>query len=340
MAVEKERIVDKIKIIVVALNCILAAVTLISLYTIATGAVEVDIPDENDFAMAIDTKTREAKFIANFTVTNHGLYDITDVDIQAVVSTEKGNVLIEYNDKDLAIPSGHARKFDIVAVLPFEKIDVEEWKGLMRNDSVFYLDVDIRANYLWGLASFNVDETLEFPWVAPINETGGAFDEYYMELLNFIIAGEEYIDIFLEKLDEMKMELDEYVAELLAHIIIKGEDLDAFADLISEIDSNIDNHYVDLLALVLAGEENVDVFVDAVKEIFVEGGILSDFSWEDLSVQFELWPLGENTSRIISKLNLELYEDSRTLTFDLRMILIKEVDGYNITMESFGINYA
>jgi hypothetical protein len=198
MPMDRKKAVDRFKIAVVVLNIVLASITLVSLYSIASGAVEVDIPDAKDFAWAIDTKSREVDFIANFTVTNHGLYDVDNLDIRAVVSTEKGNVLIDHEMNDLRIPSGQTSVFNIVAVLPFERIDIEEWMDLMVNDSVFLLDVDIEANYLWGLSTFTLDETLEYQWEAPLKKLNGTVDESYIDLLNLVVSDDASIESFLD----------------------------------------------------------------------------------------------------------------------------------------------
>jgi hypothetical protein len=174
--------------VIIALNCLLASLSLINLYTVASGAIKVDIPEETDFAWTIDTSTEEASFFADFTVENRGVYDITDLDIHAKVLTESDSLLIDYWQEDLTIPSGEIRKFDIKAMMPFENIDFEEWKTLMVNDSVFYLDVDITANYLWGLGTFVVDDTLEYLWEAPLNNISKNTDENVVEFLKYIVS--------------------------------------------------------------------------------------------------------------------------------------------------------
>ena len=168
MRMIKKETVDRFRLVIIALNCLLASLSLINLYTIAAGAVAVDIPEETDFAWTIDTKNAEATFLGNFTVENRGLYDISNLDIHAIVRSERGNELVDYVQEDLIIPSGQKRTFHIVAEMPFENIDMDEWRELMVNDSVFYLDVDIRASYLWGLGTFVVDDVLEYPWKAPL----------------------------------------------------------------------------------------------------------------------------------------------------------------------------
>jgi hypothetical protein len=188
MCLIKKTTVARFRILIIALNCILASLSLINLYTVASGAIKVDIPEETDFAWTIDTKTEEASFFADFTVENRGVYDITDLDIHAQVTTESGSLLIDYWQEGLTIPSGELKKFDIRALMPFENIDFDEWKYLMVNDSVFFLDVDIAANYLWGLGRFIVDDTLEYAWEAPLNNISNKTDDNVVEFLKYIVT--------------------------------------------------------------------------------------------------------------------------------------------------------
>jgi hypothetical protein len=198
MPLDRKKAVDRIKIAVVVLNIILASITLVSLYSVASGAVEVKVPEADDFAWAVDTRDREVEFIANFTVTNHGLYDVDNLDIRAEVSTEKGNVLIDHEMNDLRIPGGQTSEFAVEAVLPFDRIDMEEWRDLMMNDSSFFLDLDIRANYLWGLSTFSLEETLRYPWEAPVKRLNGTVDPYYVDLLKLMLSDNASIESLLD----------------------------------------------------------------------------------------------------------------------------------------------
>jgi len=272
--ISKEAVV-RFRMVVIALNCLLASMSLINLYTIAAGAVKVEIPEEEDFAWMIDTKYDEANFLANFTVTNNGLYDIYDLDIHAIVRSEKGTMLIDYRQNDLTIPSGHVKKFNIFAIMPFDRIDMDEWRGLMFNDSVFYLDVDITANYLWGLGKFVVDDTLAYPWEAPLNHLGNMTDDIIVELIKYVFS------------------------------------------------------------------ENADMngFIDMLSEEVSDNPILTRFDWNDASLRLESWPLGDNTSRMIVRVSLDVLNGRRTITLELIMIVKLEVDEYDVKYEDFNITY-
>ncbi|UCF09077.1 MAG: hypothetical protein JSW28_05180 [Thermoplasmata archaeon] len=267
--------VIRFRLVVIALNCLLASISLINLYTVSVGAVKVDIPEETDFAWTIDTKHEEATFLANFTVENRGLYDIQNLDIHAVVISEKGNRLVDYVQEDLTIPSRQKKTFNIVAQMPFENIDTKEWRGLMVNDSVFYLDVDIRANYLWGLGTFVVDDVLEYPWEAPLTQTNNGTDEEIVDLVRYVVSGDA--------------DLDDFVRTLLD---------------------------------------------DAGGSALITG-----FDFNDASLRIESWPIGENTSRIITRLGLDVFNGKHSLTFEFSFILKMEVDEYEIAFEGFSFDY-
>ncbi len=266
----KENVI-RFRMVVIALNCLLATLSLVNLYTIATGAIQVEIPEETDFAWTIDTKYDEANFLANFTVTNQGIYDIEDLDIHAVLRTEKGTMLIDYCQNDLSIPSGHVKIFNINAVMPFERIEYDEWRSLMINDSVFYLDVYIKANYLWGLGTFIVDDTLEYAWEAPLTKIGN--------------------------------ETNNQIAGLLKYLLLEKGDVDGFMDKVME-----------------------DVW---------DNEWLGKFDWVDATLRLESWPQGDNTSKMIIRVTLDVMDGMRTVTFELELMFKMEDGEYDVTMEDF-----
>jgi hypothetical protein len=198
MSSMKKETVVRFRLVVIALNCLLASLSLINLYTVASGAIEVDIPEETDFAWTVDTSTDEATFLADFTVVNNGIYDITDLDIHAIVTTESGTLLVDYTQNDLIIPAGEIKRFNIFAKMPFDRVDIDEWRNLMMNDSVFYLDVDITANYLWGLGEFVVDDTLAYDWEAPLGKMANNTDDTVLDLIRYIFTDDLDLDGFVD----------------------------------------------------------------------------------------------------------------------------------------------
>jgi hypothetical protein len=275
MRVKFKENVIRFRMVIIALNCLLASLSLINLYTVTSGAIKVDIPEESDFAWTIDTSTEEASFLADFTVENKGVYDISDLDIHAIVRTEAGSMLVDYRQNDLRIPGGEIKKFNILASMPFDRINIDEWKSLMVNDSVFYLDVDITANYLWGLGKFVVDDTLEYDWEAPFSK--------------------------------ITNNTNEEVVELLKYVLLENSDLNGFVDYIStRIKSN---------------------------------PILTTFNWNNAELRIESWPQGDNTSKIIVILTMDILGGRRTITFETIFLLKMDGEEYDLEFEDFNFRY-
>lgn len=185
---KKRTVVERLRVVIIALNIFIAAFSLVNLSTLAFDAIRVDVPGEDDFSWVVDTRQEGTTFKSDFTVTNHGIYDIYDLDIEAVLLDGKGRTLIEYAQEDLLIKAGEVKTFTIAAFLPFEKFELEELLELLARDSVFYLDVDIHASFMWGFSEFSVDDTIEQPWEAPLkkylgNDTSDALADILLDRL-------------------------------------------------------------------------------------------------------------------------------------------------------------
>ncbi len=168
--VVSKQFVARLKTVVIALNCVVASLALLNLFTVSAGAIQVNIPTKDDFTWDVDLEQKAVIFTGNFTVRNRGIYDIKDVDINAVLRDEVGGRLITYKNEDLVIEAGESKRFDIIALMPIDSLNMTQIIRLLLKDSVFYLDLDISATYMWGLSRFEVDETLAYPWEAPVKQ--------------------------------------------------------------------------------------------------------------------------------------------------------------------------
>lgn len=101
-------------------------------------------------------------------MSNHGAYDIDDIDINVELQTETGQELIDFEKNDLLVSRGSDKSFDIMVTLAMEDISLVDWLSLIYKDTVLRLVVDVDASYMFGLIHFTVDEVLEYPWNAPL----------------------------------------------------------------------------------------------------------------------------------------------------------------------------
>lgn len=101
-------------------------------------------------------------------MSNHGAYDIDDIDINAELQTGAGQKLIDFEKNDLVVSRGSDKSFDIMVTLAMEDIPLIDWLSLIYKDTVLRLVVDVDASYMFGLIHFTIDEVLEYPWNAPL----------------------------------------------------------------------------------------------------------------------------------------------------------------------------
>jgi len=154
----------------IILSCLVASLTLGNILTVITHGIDFEIPDENDFSWAIDPSEKRLLIMTGFTVNNHGAYDIDDIDISASVTNEEGGTLIDFSENDMSVSRGTDKRFDILIPIDLEELDITEWFSLLYENTVLNLALDIDVDYMFGLVHVTVDETLEYPWTAPLSE--------------------------------------------------------------------------------------------------------------------------------------------------------------------------
>ena len=83
------------------------------------------------------------------------------------------------------------------------------------------------------------------------------------------------------------------------------------------MENRTDDDIVELLRGVVLGDEDIGGFVEEISEDVATSPLLKKIDWEGASLRIESWPLGENTSRIITKLSLDIFGGRHSLTFEV-----------------------
>jgi hypothetical protein len=210
------------------LSLMLGSLTLLNLLTVMTHGIVLELPDEDQFSWAIDPAEMKVFIITDFTVKNHGAYDIENIDIQAKIITSEGKELLSFEENDLAVSSGSDRTMDLILEISLNDIDLGDWLSLLYRDTTMSLVVDIDAEYMFGLIHITVDETLDRGWAAPLagyspeNDVVpwllGAFGYYSMDI------DQTVWDIQKSAIEHL-MEIDEfhYLSEDGYEILITGQ---------------------------------------------------------------------------------------------------------------------
>ncbi len=220
-----------VRIAAITLSLMLGTLTLLNLLTVMTHGIEIEIPDENEFSWAIDPVEMKILIITDFTVKNHGAYDIENIDINARIITQEGDELLSFQEKGLAVSSGSDRNFDIILEIPLNDIDLVKWLSLLYRDTVMSLVVDIDAEYMFGLIHVTVDEILDRGWAAPLSGYSpendimpwilGAFGYYSMDIDQNIWDIQRTAVEYLMEIDEFH-----YLSEDGYEIMVTGQDSD------------------------------------------------------------------------------------------------------------------
>ena len=181
-----------IRIAAITMSVMLGTLTMCNLLTVMTHGIELEIPEEGQFSWAIDPVEMKMIIISEFTVKNHGAYDIENIDILARIITDQGKELLRFEEKDLSVSSGSDRKFDILLDISLNDVELENWLTLLYRDTTLSLVIDIDAEYMFGLIHVTVDEILDREWIAPLSGYApehdimpwilGAFGYYSMEI--------------------------------------------------------------------------------------------------------------------------------------------------------------
>ena len=244
-----------IRVAAITLSLMLGSLTLLNLLTVMTHGIELELPDEDEFSWAIDPVEMKILIITDFTVKNYGAYDIEKIDINARIITQEGNELLSFEEKDLAVPSGSKKNFNLLLEISLNDIDLENWLSLLYRDTTMSLVIDIDAEYMFGLIHVTVDEILDRGWAAPLSGYSpendimpwilGAFGYYSMDL------DQEIWDI-QQTAVEYLMEIEEfhYLSEDGYEILVTSQN---YSDELRELNCAITIPLNDLSGDILLG---------------------------------------------------------------------------------------
>jgi hypothetical protein len=210
MRMKKEHLVF-MRLAAISLSCLVATLTLFNLLTVVTHGIDINIPEQDDFTWAVDPIGKRLLFITDFTIKNHGAYDIEDIDMFAKLSTRSGASLLEYSEENLSVPGGADKTFEVTIPVDFDELRLVDWFPLLFKDTVIELALDIDAQYMLGLVHVTVDEVLIYDWHAPLSTCHGVNVDTLLALAGLFdadgIGGWSDASVFII---ERAMELEDF----------------------------------------------------------------------------------------------------------------------------------
>jgi len=170
------KLVKRFGAIIMVVNLAVAFFSFTDMYLLASGAIQVEYPDQGDFETSFDVLNMEFVFKSQYTIINDGFYNLDDMHISSRLWTEDGDLLISYDSTDLVVPRWSTRTFEIEAKLPIENLLKVDMGKVLFEDGSFDLWVTIGADYVMGLVHFGMDQVQEFYWDAPLKDYEGIIE--------------------------------------------------------------------------------------------------------------------------------------------------------------------
>lgn len=156
------------RVVALMMAGLVATLTLCNLFTIATKAVSVYLPTEEDVHWSIDPVQKELLFRTSFSVNNQGVYDIKGIDISAQLVKENRKPLLTFEKKDMVALRGSNTTFELLIPINLNTISIVDWFSLSYKKTTLQLLLDIDAFYMFGLIEFTVNEEIDVPWSPPL----------------------------------------------------------------------------------------------------------------------------------------------------------------------------
>lgn len=156
------------RVVALIMAGLVATLTLCNLFTIATKAVSVYLPTEEDVHWSIDPVQKELLFRTSFSVNNQGVYDIKGIDISAQLVKENRKPLLTFEKKDMVALRGSNTTFELLIPINLNTISIVDWFSLSYKKTTLQLLLDIEAFYMFGLIEFTVNEEIDVPWSPPL----------------------------------------------------------------------------------------------------------------------------------------------------------------------------
>jgi hypothetical protein len=157
-----------LRVVALIMTGLVATLTICNLFTIATKAVSVYLPTEEDIHWSIDPMQKELLFRTTFSVNNQGVYDIKGIGISAQLVTENKKPLIRFEKKDMVALRGTNTTFELLIPINLDTISIVDWFSLSYKKTTLQLLLDIDALYMFGLIEFTVNEEIDVPWSPPL----------------------------------------------------------------------------------------------------------------------------------------------------------------------------
>ncbi len=159
-----------LRIIISLVNIAIVFMIILAAWPFVSGDFGVDVPTQNDVAWTYsDGKITVAAPIG---IRNGGFYSISNVMVtMRVENITHDSIVNSTNNWGTIAPGSHVNR-SVVFTVDLKKLLANGSSYMIFHPDAFIVDVNIRANYLLGLISFDAAYQVRYPWSGLIHGMG------------------------------------------------------------------------------------------------------------------------------------------------------------------------
>ncbi len=150
-----------VRLSIVAVHLVIAAIIVMSLLPLATGMLEVSFPDEGTGEPTVDGN--RVILTVPVDITNGGYFDIQGLTVKFKIA-DGTTVLTEQSSVPVDVLAGQKGRLDLSIVVDLDDLDDADLRSLVFNATVLDLEVGVEAGYSLGLVKASISADQEMTW--------------------------------------------------------------------------------------------------------------------------------------------------------------------------------
>jgi len=189
-----------VRLLIIAVNLIVAAIIILAVIPLAVGGLDIDIPETGESGWTLEGDVLHLN--APISVYNGGFYDFEDFSLGLHVEDENGDEVLDERTDPVDLKAGRSTDVDLGLSLDIGDVPIEAKRQLVFEGASFEISVNIETYYMMSLMKLGITITDEMQWSPLINDYGiGQSGIYYQYsgsqiemIVPYYISASELVD--------------------------------------------------------------------------------------------------------------------------------------------------
>lgn len=151
---------------IIAVYLVIAAIIAMSLLPFATGKVKVSIPEEGGSEPQVSGN--QVIMTVPVDITNDGYFDIQDLTVRFRIA-DGAKVITERSSVPVDVIAGRTNHLNLSIVIDLDTVGEESMKDLVFNATILSLEVGVEAGYSLGLVKASISSDQDMEWEPLVN---------------------------------------------------------------------------------------------------------------------------------------------------------------------------